>query len=244
MAANPGGSGGRFPNLRLAIQPCRNPLDDDSRNPKHVRKVIKLKSLIAPTGYCPGTDNPIVLVQVAKVGTLLKFMNTIWFGKILKNALQAIAVTAVLAGSGWGQQTVAMNQPETVGFGYPAPETSTSASGMMMSSSQALPEAPSHHKFWDRENRVLFAATAAGSAADFAVTYSNLQNGGKELNPVTRIFSGSTAGLAANFVGQTGGVIGLSYFFHQTGHHKLERLTPLLNFGASAVAVGYGLAHR
>jgi hypothetical protein len=100
------------------------------------------------------------------------------------------------------------------------------------------------HRFWDRDNKILFAATAAGAAADFAVTYNNLQSGGKELNPVTRLFAGSTAGLAMNFAGETGGVVGLSYFFHKTGHHRLERLTPLVNFGASAVAVGYGLSHR
>jgi hypothetical protein len=108
----------------------------------------------------------------------------------------------------------------------------------------ALPEAPSHHKFWDNENRVLFAGVAALSAADFAVTRSILQDGGKELNPVTRVFSGSTAGLAANFAGQTAGIIGLSYLFHKTGHHQLERITPMLNIGASAFAVVYDLNHR
>jgi hypothetical protein len=90
----------------------------------------------------------------------------------------------------------------------------------------------------------LFSSVAAFSAADFAVTKANLANGGRELNPVTRLFSGSTAGLAANFAGETAGVIGLSYFFHRTGHHKLERIIPLANVGASAFAVGYGLAHR
>jgi hypothetical protein len=85
---------------------------------------------------------------------------------------------------------------------------------------------------------------AALSAADFALTRSILQNGGKELNPVTRLFSGSTAGLAANFAGETAGIIGLSYFFHKTGHHQLERLTPMLDIGASAFAVVYDLNHR
>lgn len=109
---------------------------------------------------------------------------------------------------------------------------------------RVLPEAPSQHKFWDTQNRVLFSAVAASNIADFAVTHSNLQNGGRELNPVTRILSGSTAGLAVNFAGETAGVIGLSYFFHKTGHHRLERVVPLVNFGASAVAVTYGLTHR
>ena len=100
------------------------------------------------------------------------------------------------------------------------------------------------HKFWDRENCILFTGVAATSAADFAVTYSNLQNGGRELNPITRVFAGSTAGLAANFAGETAGVIGLSYFFHKTGHHRLERVTSMVNISASSFAVGYGLSHR
>jgi hypothetical protein len=107
-----------------------------------------------------------------------------------------------------------------------------------------LPEAPSSHKFWDNQNRALFATVAALSAADFAVTRANLQNGGRELNPVTRVFSGSTAGLAVNFAGETAGIMGLSYYFHKTGHHQLERITPMLSIGASSFAVVYDLSHR
>ena len=106
-----------------------------------------------------------------------------------------------------------------------------------------FPEAPSH-RFWDGENCVLFVTSAAFSAADFVVTKDNLRGGGQELNPVTRVFTGSTAGLAVNFAGETVGVIGLSYFFHKTGHHKLERAVSMLNIGASGAAVTYDLAHR
>ncbi len=100
------------------------------------------------------------------------------------------------------------------------------------------------HKFWDRENWTLFAVSAALSGADFAVTRANLQSGGRELNPVVRVFGRSTPGLAVNFAGETAGVIGLSYFFHKTGHHRLERVVSMVNIGASAGAVSYGLAHR
>jgi hypothetical protein len=106
-----------------------------------------------------------------------------------------------------------------------------------------LPEAPSH-RFWDRENSILFASSAAFSTADFFLTRSNLNHGGQELNPVTRVFSGSTAGLAVNFAGETAGVVGLSYVFHKTGHHKIERVISMLNIGASAAAVSFDLAHR
>jgi hypothetical protein len=100
------------------------------------------------------------------------------------------------------------------------------------------------HKFWDKENYALFAATGTMSAADFAVTRANLQSGGQELNPVVRLFGRSTAGLAVNFAGETAGVMGLSYFCHRTGHHRLERMVSVVNIGTSVGAVSYGLTHR
>jgi hypothetical protein len=100
------------------------------------------------------------------------------------------------------------------------------------------------HRFWDRENSILFAAVGASAAADFCVTRANLASGGRELNPVTRVFAGSTTGLAFNFIGETVGSMGISYFFHKTGHHRLERLTSLVNMGNSGFAVTYGLTHR
>ena len=105
-------------------------------------------------------------------------------------------------------------------------------------------EKPLEHRFWDRQNQTLFAMNAALAGADFWTTRRNLDHNGKELNPVTGLLSGSTPGLAANFTMETGGVIGVSYLFHKTGHHKLERMTSLVNLSASAFAVSYGLAHR
>jgi len=100
------------------------------------------------------------------------------------------------------------------------------------------------HPFWDRENRVLFTAVGAMAVADFCTTRANLVSGGKELNPVTRVFSGSTPGLAANFALETASTIGIGYMFHKTGHHKLERITSFVTIGTSAGAVAYGQTHR
>jgi len=100
------------------------------------------------------------------------------------------------------------------------------------------------HRFLDRQNCILFVAVAAFNGADFAVTRSNLQSGGQELNPIVRPFAHSTATLAVNFAAQTAGVVSISYAFHKTGHHKLERVTSYINIGSSAGAVTYGLLHR
>jgi hypothetical protein len=100
------------------------------------------------------------------------------------------------------------------------------------------------HRFWDKGNRILYTANTALTAADFAVTRANLQNRGRELNPMVRVFATATAGLAVNFAGQAAGTVAIGYLFHRAGHHKLERIASLANIGASASAVSYGLAHR
>jgi hypothetical protein len=115
---------------------------------------------------------------------------------------------------------------------------------VIMPVSQAPQTIPTKHKFWDKENIALFAATGALCAADFTVTHQNLQSGGRELNPIVRIYGRSSAGLALNFSLEAAGGIGLSYFFHHTGHHRLERAVSMFNIGTSAGAVTYGLTHR
>jgi hypothetical protein len=162
---------------------------------------------------------------------------TLLFATVWRN-LRTVILLAVVSGTATAlTQEIEMAKlndgPVSLGVGLSSVNSSMLAG--------VLPEAPSYHKFWDNENKVLFVTVAALDAADFAATRSILQNGGKELNPVTRVFSGSTAGLAVNFTGETIGIIGLSYFFHKTGHHKLERITSLMNIGSSAVAVTYDL---
>jgi len=198
-----------------------------------VRKVINLKYLAAIEIYFLSPANPVVLVQVADARPPPKFMNTTWFSNALKQAARVLIVASTLGGAAFAQQTLAMLHPEAIEL-PPA----------VVMANPRVPEAPRQHKFWDTENRLLFTAAAASAGADFAVTHANLQRGGQELNPMTRIFSGTTGGLAVNFAGETAGVVGLSYFFHRTGHHRLERVVPMINIGASAVAVTYGLAHR
>jgi len=105
-------------------------------------------------------------------------------------------------------------------------------------------ETQPHHKFWDKHNRILFVANTTLSAADFGVTRSNLQDGGRELNPFARAMGSSTPALALNFAGEVAGTVAISYLFHKAGHHKLERITSCVNIGASAAAVSYGFVHR
>jgi hypothetical protein len=154
--------------------------------------------------------------------TSLKSAKALRFGAI-------VTITALLSSLAWSQ-----------GPAPDAPVPVVQPASAFVSATPTLEQ----HKFWDKENSVLFAASAAFSVADFAVTRANLQNGGKEMNPLVRIFGSSSAGLAANFIGENAGVVGLSYFFHKTGHHKLERVVSMVNIAGSAGAVSFGLANR
>jgi hypothetical protein len=157
-----------------------------------------------------------------------------------------------LIGAGFSQQvTVARLQPEDSlsnleksGDLEPAPVAAPIAPIETSFVTSHTHPAHMEHRFWDRENTFLFAANAAFSAADFVITRDNLRGGGRELNPVTGLFAGSTAGLAVNFAGEAAGVVGLSYMLHRTGHHRLERLVSVVNLGSSAAAVSFDLAHR
>ncbi|HZW05281.1 MAG TPA: hypothetical protein VFF58_00095 [Candidatus Nitrosotalea sp.] len=165
-------------------------------------------------------------------------MQTSWFRAAFKYGLVVLALILALPLSLWGQQNVFAAALTTAPF-EPVPAARPAAISFV-----SLPETPRPHRFWDAENSVLFGSVAALGAADFCVTRANLARGGKELNPVARMFTSSTPALAANFSLETGGVIGVSYLFHKTGHHKLERLTSVVNIGASGAAIGYGLSHR
>ena len=111
--------------------------------------------------------------------------------------------------------------------------------------SQDLPDQALAHRFWDRQNRTLFIAHVALESADFAATHHNLSRGGRELNPLGKALCESgTAGQVTFFAGRTAGVAAISYFFHKSGHHKLERAFLVMANADSAFGVSYSFAHR
>ena len=161
-------------------------------------------------------------------------MLTNYLGAILRPRAAVLFALLALGGPAVAQEvSFALLRPEAIA---PAP--------MLTPVQPATQPEALIHRFWDRKNSALFATSAAFTTADFFVTRANLQRGGQEFNPVTRMFGRSTTGLAANFVGESIGIVGISYLFHKTGHHKLERAVSIVNIGSSAAAVSFGLAHR
>ena len=98
----------------------------------------------------------------------------------------------------------------------------------------ANPVTPSVHRFWDRENDILFAAVAAGRGLDYASTIDLRHRGINEAFLTNAIVDNHPL-FAAIEIGATAASVGVSYVFHRTGHHRLERWTSAVHTG---IAVG------
>lgn len=96
-----------------------------------------------------------------------------------------------------------------------------------------LPDAPSQHKFFDRQNKIAFGTLAGLIAAD-SITTQRLTTSGRayEANPIWRpmVRQGWAGQAAASALGYAS-ALGVSYTLHKTGHHKLERWANWLMVG-------------
>jgi hypothetical protein len=90
----------------------------------------------------------------------------------------------------------------------------------------ALPDTPSHHRFWTFENKVDTGVLAGLVAADAITTQRGLNEGLHETNPLMRpLVTRGAAGQAASSAIGFGAGIGLAYWLHSRHHYKAERIT-------------------
>lgn len=113
-----------------------------------------------------------------------------------------------------------------------APDASLDARVPLMVTPATQPQMVPEHKFWDRQQKLGFAADSALRLADTIKTCRELADGGREVWIPTQ----SCAGIAAWNAGSVGLTLGIGWLFHRYGFHRLERLTPWV--GASASAAG------
>ena len=106
-----------------------------------------------------------------------------------------------------------------------------------------LPNAPSHQRFWDMENKVSAGIFAGLVATDAFTTQRGLRQGYREVNPIMRPFvSQGTAGEAAGSAIGFGAGLGTVYLLHKTHHHKAERIAMRLIVGGEGFVVANNLA--
>jgi hypothetical protein len=94
-------------------------------------------------------------------------------------------------------------------------------------------------RFWDRQNVLLFSGVAAFRGLDYAST-RNMQARGREEILLPDDVVNNSAGFAGLEAAGTMTSVGISYIFHRTGHHKLERW---LSIGHISVT-GFGVARN
>jgi len=99
------------------------------------------------------------------------------------------------------------------------------------------PPAPvSQHRFWDRENIFLFSGVSAFRGLDYASTRNFERRGRQEVLLPDDVVNNS-AGFASLEAAGTAASVGISYLFHRTGHHKLERWVSIGHIGVTGFGV-------
>lgn len=113
---------------------------------------------------------------------------------------------------------------------------------LQLSAGSSLPSAaPPVHKFWDRENDLLFAGVGAARGLDYASTLNLRRRGLNEALLNNSIVDDHPAFAAIEAAG-TAASIGVSYLFHRTGRHRLERWTSFVHIGVAVGGAGRNYA--
>jgi len=84
------------------------------------------------------------------------------------------------------------------------------------------------HRFWDRENILLFSLVGTSRALDYSSTL-NMRRRGRQEVFLTNDIVDNHAAFAAIEAGGTAISIGASYLFHRYHHHRLERWTSVVH---------------
>lgn len=95
------------------------------------------------------------------------------------------------------------------------------------------------HPFWDRKNVLLFSGVGVFRGLDYASTKNMLARGREEILIPDDVVN-SRAGFPALEAAGTATSVGISYIFHRTGHHKMERWVSIVHIGVT----GFGVARN
>jgi hypothetical protein len=88
------------------------------------------------------------------------------------------------------------------------------------------------HRFWDKQNLWLFAGVGTMRALDYHST-GNMRRRGRDEILLTNEVVDNKPAFATIEAAATATSIGVSYLFHRTNHHKLERWVSYLHIGVA-----------
>jgi len=122
-------------------------------------------------------------------------------------------------------------------FGQQRADSKSSPAELIEAPVTATPAPVTEHRFWDRTNILLFSGVAVFRGLDYAST-RNFQARGRTEILIPDDVANNSAGFASLEAAATATSVGISYIFHRTGHHKMERW---LSIGHISVT-GFGVA--
>lgn len=94
------------------------------------------------------------------------------------------------------------------------------------------------HPFWDRKNVLLFSGIAVFRGMDYASTHNFQARGRTEILLAEDVVNNSAAFASVEAAGAVTSV-GISYLFHRTGHHKMERWLSIGHIAVTGFGVGW-----
>jgi hypothetical protein len=95
---------------------------------------------------------------------------------------------------------------------------------------------PPQHRFWDRTNILLFSGVAVFRGLDYAST-RNFQARGRGEILIPDDVVNNSAGFAGLEAAGAATSVGISYVFHRTGHHKMERWMSITHISVTGFGV-------
>ena len=99
------------------------------------------------------------------------------------------------------------------------------------------------HRFFDRNNLALFAGVAAVRALDYTSTQHFRSQGNDEVLLTNSVVDNKPL-FAGIEVAATAASIGVSYWLHRTGHHKLERWVSIVHIGVGTFGDAHNYSQR
>ena len=132
--------------------------------------------------------------------------------------LSALLLATLLAASEVRAQQETKQEPAPVSNGAPPPHEPKKETP------------PKEHRFWDSENRWLFAAVGGARGLDYSSTLNMRRRGRQEIFLSNDAVDNHPA-FAAIEAAAVGTSVGASFLFHRYGHHKLERWTSFVHIG-------------
>lgn len=111
----------------------------------------------------------------------------------------------------------------------------------------SLASAQEVHKFWDRQQKVVFASTLAVRAADLGQTCDHLAQrftNGAHIYREEWIPSQRCGVVGAFILGGQAAQTAVQYALHRKGHHRLERIVPIVWTAPNVIGIAYSLSRK